>query len=93
MTLKQPERSKASIVVGVVLCIKCKMEYDLEIPSLGAKILTRKSSREKPEYWLISSSLLLVALGLIVQEKWRELKWAPSVLPTGGIPRLRHLLF
>ncbi|XP_021807901.1 uncharacterized protein LOC110751703 [Prunus avium] len=32
VTLKQLERSKASIVAGVVSCSKCKMECDFEIP-------------------------------------------------------------
>ncbi|KAI5317486.1 hypothetical protein L3X38_037193 [Prunus dulcis] len=60
VTLKQLERSKASIVAGVVSCCKCKMECDLEIPSLGAKI---------DEEIIKSSRLLLAALGLTVPEK------------------------
>ena len=51
-TLRIPEKPKATIVKGVVLCSKCHSECELEIPAAGAimdRELIRMREKEKKE--------------------------------------------
>ncbi|VVA35522.1 PREDICTED: receptor 12 [Prunus dulcis] len=38
VTIATPEKLKATITAGIVMCSKCKCECELELPATGAKI-------------------------------------------------------
>ena len=52
-TIIFPEKPKAVIIKGVVLCSRCHCEYELEVPTAGAILdreLIKRKEREEHEH-------------------------------------------